>query len=126
MASREFAQQINIPCHQIIFGDNADRIPEFSQNSQASPCQLQPALNGLMAVGHATHGDDLRFPFGLRKLAPQQLGRVFLHHDAGLEIQPGGKAEILMKWPGVTVGTLKKCSPSGSSGISGLIVWTDT
>jgi len=38
---REFPQQIHIPRHQIILGDDFDWIPEFGQNGQASARQLQ-------------------------------------------------------------------------------------
>ena len=65
--------------------------------------EFQPPLDRLIAVGHAAHRDDLRLPLGRGEFLAQQLGRVFLDHDARLEIQAGGEAEILVRGPRVAV-----------------------
>ena len=43
------------------------------------------------------------FQLWLGKFRREQLRRVFFHHDPALEIEPGGKAEILMGRPRVTI-----------------------
>ncbi len=86
-----------------LLGDDGDRVAELGRHGQAAAGQLQLPFDGLVAVGHAAHGQLLRFPFGRGDLLAEQLGRVFLHHDLRLEIQAGRETEVLMKRAGVTV-----------------------
>ena len=57
----------------------------------------------MVAVGDAAEGDNFGLPFFRGKLFTQEFGRIFLDHDFGLEIEPGGEAEIFVERAGVTI-----------------------
>ena len=101
--TRQFAQQVNIPRDQLVLGDEADRVAEFGQDFETTARDFQTPFDGLVRIGHAAHRQDLRPPAGRGKFLPQQRGRIFLHHDLRFKIESGGKAEVLMGRPGVTI-----------------------
>ena len=80
-----------------------DSLEEFGQHLQASARQLEPALDGLVGVRHTAQGNDLGDPAGRGQLLAQQPGRVLFDHDLRFEIQPGRKAEVFVRGPGVAV-----------------------
>jgi hypothetical protein len=45
----------------------------------------------------------LRFPAWRHQFGLEQLRRVRLDHDLAFEIEPGGKAEILVRRPGIAI-----------------------
>ena len=109
--ARQFRKQIDVPGDQKVFRDNGDRIAELGEHFKTPARQLQFSLRGLVAIGHAAHGDDLRPPLWRRQFVAQELRRVLLHHDFGFEIQAGGKAQILVERPGVAVNTAMLATP---------------
>jgi len=62
--SRQFFQQINVACDQIILGDDADRVAEFGQHRETLAGQLQPALNRFDSSRSRRSWQQLGFPFG--------------------------------------------------------------
>ena len=87
----------------MVLRDDNHGIPELQQHFQAPARKFKPPLDRLIRIGHSTHGDDFRGPSRRRKLFAQQVGRVFLDHDFAFKVQPGGEAQVFMRWPGVTV-----------------------
>ena len=63
MVDRKFLEQVKVSRYQEILGDDANRIPELSQNCETLACYLEPPFNRLVAIGNAAHGQYLRFPF---------------------------------------------------------------
>ena len=96
---------INVPGHEIVFRDDGYRIAKFRQHFEAASCQFEFALDRLIAIGHATHGDDFRNPFRRTELTPQKNRRVLLHHDFGFEIQTGREAKVFVRGAGITIDT---------------------
>ena len=50
--------------------------------------QLQFAFDRLVAIGHRTHGEAHRLPFGGGEFFAQQLGRAVFDHDFAFEVEP--------------------------------------
>jgi len=99
----QLAQQVQVAHHQGVLGDNRNRIAELGQHRQAAAGELQLPLNRLVAIGHTAHRQFLRFPLGGGEFPAQQLGRILLHHNPGLKIEPGGESEVFVKWAGIAV-----------------------
>jgi len=86
----EVGEDVDVTGDERVLGDDADRIAELGQHVEASPGQSQRPLDRLVTVGDPAHRQHLRLPRRRRQGRPQQLGRVLLHEDAGLEIEAGG------------------------------------
>ena len=68
-----------------------------ARHFEAGACDFEPALDWLIGIGDAAHHECLRFPTRRRKFVLEKLGGVFLHHNAALEIDSGGEAEIFVR-----------------------------
>ena len=101
--ARQFAQHVQIARYQVILGYDGNWIVELRQNFQAAARQFEPAFHRLVAIGYAADRDDFGLPFRRGQLFAQKLGRVFFHHDFGLEVQAGGESEIFVKWPRIAI-----------------------
>src|SRR5205085_6317864 len=86
---------------------------ELGEHLETTARQLEPALHRLITIGDSAHRNNLRFPFRGRKLCAQKFGGILFYHDFTLEIQSGGKAEILMEWPGITINAAMLAAPIG-------------
>ena len=100
---RQFAQHVQIARYQVILGYDGNWIAELRQNFQAASRQFEPAFHRLVAVGYAADRDDFGLPFRRGQFFMQKLGRVFFHHDFGLEVQAGGESEIFVKRPRIAI-----------------------
>ena len=69
----QFPEEVDVPCDQVVLGDDANRVSELRQHLQAPPGELEPALDGLVAVGDAAHRQELRLPSPGGQLLPQQV-----------------------------------------------------
>ena len=96
-------EEVGVARDQRRLGDHADRVPELGEDLEAAAREPQPALDRLVAVGVAGERHHLRLPARRAKRLAQQLGRVVLHHDAALEVEPGAEAEVLVGGAGVAV-----------------------
>ena len=101
---RQLAEVVEVARDEMVFRDDADRLAKLREHREAAPRELEPPLDGLVAVADRAHRDGHRLPVFFGKLAPEQLGRVFLHHDLRLEIEPRGEAEIFVVRPREAVG----------------------
>src|SRR5678815_4407568 len=85
--------------------NDGDRIPELRQHLEARARELQPALYGLIRIGHAAEANPLRRPRLREKLVSKENRRVFLDEDLALKIDPRRKAEVLVIRPGIAIDT---------------------
>jgi hypothetical protein len=69
------------------------------EHGEAAARDLHLSLDGLVRVGDTADRDRLRLPLRREQLLAQQLRRVLLHHDLGLEIEAGREAEVLVRRP---------------------------
>ena len=100
---RQLLQDVQVPRHQVVLGDDGHRVAEGRKHLQATAGKLQPALHRLIRVGHAAQGDDLRLPAGRCQLTAQQLRRPLLHQDPRFEIEAGGETQIFVSRARVAV-----------------------
>ena len=82
----EGLQVVRIARHQVIFGDDAHRVPQPSQHREAGPSDLQLLLNRLVTVGHAAAGEWGRSPTGFGKLLFQEFGGPFLDENLRFKV----------------------------------------
>ena len=71
----------------MVLGDQRNGVVEFRKDFQTAPRELEAPFDGLVRVGDATHGEDLRLPLRRCKLTAEKFGRRFLHKDERLEIE---------------------------------------
>ena len=98
-----FAQDIEIAQHQRRLGDDADRMTGVAQHFQDLARDLPFPLDRLIGVGIGAERDHLRLVFGIGQLALEQLVRVGLDEQFGLEIEPGRQALIGVGRPRVAI-----------------------
>ena len=79
--SRQFGQQINVPRHQMILGDDESRVPKIRQDLKTSPGDLQFAFDGLIAVGDSAHGHGLWPPSRPIELGGKERGGIHFYED---------------------------------------------
>ena len=103
VVTRQVGEEVGVAPHQRVLGDDRHRVAELRQHREAPPGQLQLPLDGLVAVGDAAHGDHLRRPARRGQLCAQQLRRVLLDHDPGLEVETRREAEVLVGGTGEAV-----------------------
>ncbi len=103
----EFSQHIDVAGDEMIFGDDADGIAELRQHLQAAAGDLETALDGLVAIGHAAHGQHAAVSISGRKpaRARRSFGAAVFTMMRVSKSTPRGKAEVFVKRPGVAVGT---------------------
>ena len=99
----ELGQQIDVARDEVVLGDHAHRIARFHQHLEAAARDAELPLDRLIGIGDAAEHHHLRLPALLRQLLAQELGRVLLDQDAGLEVEAGGEAEVLVGGAGVAV-----------------------
>src|SRR5207244_4459743 len=80
-----------------------DWIAKLHQHFETPPGYTQPALDGLVRVGHAAHTERLWLPTPGRQLVAQKLWSILLDQDFGLEVQTCGKTQVFVRRPRVTV-----------------------
>ena len=81
------------------------RIAMVEQHFEAAARQLEAPLRRLIAVGDARERDGVAAPPGLGEGGAEQRRRLVLDHDARLEVQPGAKAQSLMRRPRIAIRT---------------------
>src|SRR5205085_2574275 len=82
MVFRELAEDVDVAGDEVVLGDEGDGIAKFGQDLAAAAGELELALDGLVAIGDAAHGDALRLPFPRGKLGAEELGGALLDEDA--------------------------------------------
>ena len=102
---RQLLQQIEVAGDQRILGHDAHRVAAFGEHLKTVARELEPPFDRLVTVGVGTQRNWLRPVTALGQFLPQKLRCVFLHHNARLKIQPGGKAKKLVRGPGEAVHT---------------------
>ncbi len=61
--ARQLRQNVDVARDQSVFSKDADRVPEFSDDLEATPRDLQFAFDRLITIGHSAHHQQLRRPF---------------------------------------------------------------
>ena len=102
---RQLLQQIEVSGDEGVLGHNTHRVTALGEHLKAAARELEPPLYRLVTVGVGTQRNRLRPITALGQFLPQQLRCVFLHHNARLKIQPGGKAKKLVRGTGEAVHT---------------------
>ena len=103
IVARHLFQQVDVPGHQVILGDDSHRVAVPQKHFEAAAGQGEAAFERLVRVRIAGQGHDLRRPGFLLEGLRQQFGRPLLHKDAGFEIEARRKAEVFVGWAGVTI-----------------------
>ncbi len=102
-------EQIDVPRHQRVLRNDPDRLPALGRHGHAATRDLELPLAGLVAIGDAGKGDQLRPPRGASEKIAEQLGRPIFDEHLCFEIEPGRQAQVLVVGSGVaiaaTVGT---------------------
>src|SRR6266480_2651148 len=62
IASRKFAEEIDIARNEMILGDDRDRIAKFGKHFKTVARNAQLSLDRLIGVGHAAHDKRLWLP----------------------------------------------------------------
>src|SRR5205823_677933 len=99
----ELGEEVGVARHERRLRDRGDGVPELREHLQAAARDAEPALDRLIAVRVARERDDLRLPARRGERLSEELGRVLLHHDPPLEVEPGAEAEVLVARAGVTI-----------------------
>ncbi|MPN60789.1 hypothetical protein SDC9_208521 [bioreactor metagenome] len=63
MHRSELLQKIDIPSHQVVLGDDSDRVPKSGQDFQAASGEFKPSLDWLIAIRHPAQAKRFGFPF---------------------------------------------------------------
>src|SRR5262249_10906559 len=113
---RELGEEIGVARNQRRLGDRGHGVTELREDLEAAARDAEPTLDRLVAVRVAREGDDLRLPARRGEFCPQELGRVLLHHDAPLEVEPGAEAEVLVRRAGVAIVRRKTGREEGPAG----------
>ena len=101
--SCEVAQKIDVACNKTVLCDDRHRIAKSGQHFETAASNAQLSLDRLIRIGHAAQHQRLRLPPRRFQFTAQQLWRACFHHDLAFEIESGGKAEIFVRWSGVTI-----------------------
>ena len=100
---RQLTQKIDVSRHKPVLGNDCNRIAKLCEHFETTARDPQFLLDRLIRIGHAAHHQHLRLPAWRLEFRTQQLRRVGFHHDLVFEIEPGGKTEILMRRPRITI-----------------------
>ena len=100
---RQLDEEVEVAGDEVVLGDDGDRVAELEEGLQAAARDPELALDRLVAVGVARQGHGLGLPGLAAELRGQQLGQVLLDQNLRLEVEAGGKPEVLVARPGVAV-----------------------
>ena len=103
IVARHLLQQVEVPGHEVVLGDDAHRIAVPQKYFEAPARQGQAAFERLVRVRIAGQGHHLRLPGFLLEGLRQQCGRALLDEDAGFEVEARRKAEVFVGRTGVTI-----------------------
>lgn len=113
---RQRCQQIDIAFDQCVLGDQRKRMLGFQHHFDQLPGQLELAFDRLVRIGVDAQCDGLRYVARLRQFLAQQLRRVRLGEQLGLEVQARRQVQIGMRGARKAVGAAtlyvfeEKCS----------------
>ena len=97
----------------MVFRDDARWVPEFGKDLEAGSRETEAALGRLVTIGIAAYDDSVGDVFRRRELFSEQRGGVFLDEYPRFEVEPEGKAQILVSRTRVAVYTAVLASPVG-------------
>ncbi len=100
---RHRREQVEIAQDRRRLGDDGDRVPAAGQDLEHAARDLQPPLQRLVGVGVGPKRDRRAAVAGRRELALQQVRRIVLGEQLGLEIEAGRQTEEGMCRPRETV-----------------------
>ncbi len=80
----------------MVLGDDQHGVSELRQHLEAASREAELSLDRLIGVSHAGDRDHLRPPALRRELLAEELRRVSLDEDLGLEVETGGETERLV------------------------------
>ncbi|MNI48773.1 hypothetical protein D3C73_1033530 [compost metagenome] len=86
---RQRCKQIDIALDQRVLGDQRERMLGLQHHLDQLAGQLELAFDRLIRVGIDAQRDRLRHVARFRQFLAQQLGRVGLGKQLGLEVEPG-------------------------------------
>jgi hypothetical protein len=101
--SRHLRNQVEVPRDEMVFRDDAERVPELGQHLDASARDLEPPLQRLIGIGDPAHRDFLYLVRALHELGAKKRRRIHLGENPRLEVDSRRKAEVLMRGPRVAV-----------------------
>lgn len=84
---RQRREQIDVALDQCVLGDQRERMPGFQHHFDQLAGQLELALDRLIRIGVDAQRDRLRHVTGFRQFLAQQLRRIGLGEQLGLEVQ---------------------------------------
>jgi hypothetical protein len=99
----EFREQVHISCYEKILGDHHHGVPELRKHFQTAPRDSSRALDRLVWVRDAGERQRLRSPTRGAKLVAEELRRVLLDEDLGLEVETGRQTQVLVGRAGITI-----------------------
>lgn len=102
---RQRREQINVALDQCVLGDQRERMPGFQHHFDQLAGQLELALDRLICIGVDAQRDRLRHVTGFRQFLAQQLRRIDLGEQLGLEVQARRQVQIGMRRAREAVGT---------------------
>lgn len=102
---RQRREQINVALDQCVLGDQRERMPGFQHHFDQLAGQFELALDRLVRIGVDAQRDRLRHVTGFRQFLAQQLRRIDLGEQLGLEVQARRQVQIGMRRAREAVGT---------------------
>ncbi len=102
---RELFQNIDVTFNEWRLGDDRDRVAVLGAHLQAAPRQLERCFERLIAVRHSAENDQLASPGRAIESRSQQLWRMELGGDLGVEIRARPEPKILVRGPRVAIST---------------------
>lgn len=99
----QFGQQVEVAQDQGVLGDEGDRMAGLPHHFQQAAREPVLALDGLVGVGIGTDIDAADLVARGGKFTVQQLDRVMLGEQPGLEVQPGREVQVGMAGAGIAV-----------------------
>ncbi len=110
MVLREGLEDVEVAADEVVLGDDARGVGEFSEDGEAAAGKLELAFDGLIAVGDAGEGDGVGLVAGVHEGGAEELGGVVLDEDFGFEVEAGGEAEVFVGGAGVALPPPTRCS----------------
>lgn len=103
VVAREVGEEVGVALDEAVLGDEGDGLAEVAADLEATACDAEVALDGLVGIGDAAEDDGLAAPGGASEFATEEIGGVVLGEEAGFEVEAGGEAEVLVAWSCVAV-----------------------